>query len=80
MLLSRDAQGQPIAIRREDYSAPAYWIDTVELTFDLVGVADRTVEQRCHRDGCGGDAQRRWHDQIHDLLLSGWRWGGRRSR
>ncbi|MEB0055892.1 MULTISPECIES: aminopeptidase N [unclassified Variovorax] len=34
-MLLRDAQGQPVAIRREDYVAPAYWIDTVELTFDL---------------------------------------------
>ncbi|RST51025.1 aminopeptidase N [Variovorax sp. MHTC-1] len=31
----RDAQGEPVAIRREDYRAPAYWIDTVDLTFDL---------------------------------------------
>jgi aminopeptidase N len=29
------AQGQSIAIRRDDYAAPAYWIDTVDLTFDL---------------------------------------------
>src|SRR5574344_64944 len=28
-------QGQAAAIQRLDYSAPAYWIDTVELTFDL---------------------------------------------
>ena len=34
-MLLRDAQGQPVAIRREDYVAPAYWVDTVELTFDL---------------------------------------------
>ena len=34
-MLLRDAQGQPVAIRREEYVAPAYWIDTVELTFDL---------------------------------------------
>ncbi|MDP9900057.1 aminopeptidase N [Variovorax ginsengisoli] len=35
MLQQRDGQGQPVAIRREDYTAPAWWIDTVELTFDL---------------------------------------------
>jgi len=35
MLQQRDGQGQPIAVRREDYTAPAWWIDTVELTFDL---------------------------------------------
>ncbi len=27
--------GQATAIRREDYTAPAFWIDTVDLTFDL---------------------------------------------
>lgn len=32
---SGDGAGQTIAIRREDYTAPAYWIDSVELTFDL---------------------------------------------
>lgn len=45
MLLSRDAQGQPIAIRREDYSAPAYWIDTVELTFDLDPAKTRVLNR-----------------------------------
>jgi aminopeptidase N len=28
-------EGQPTAIRREAYAAPAFWIDTVDLTFDL---------------------------------------------
>ena len=28
-------EGQPTAIRREAYTAPAFWIDTVDLTFDL---------------------------------------------
>ena len=28
-------EGQTKAIRRVDYTAPAYWIDTVDLTFDL---------------------------------------------
>ncbi|MFM8575528.1 MAG: aminopeptidase N, partial [Limnohabitans sp.] len=28
-------EGQATAIRREDYTAPAFWIDTVDLTFDL---------------------------------------------
>ncbi|KAF1022033.1 MAG: Aminopeptidase N [Paracidovorax wautersii] len=31
----RDELGQPVAIRREDYTATPYWIDTVDLTFDL---------------------------------------------
>ena len=28
-------EGQPTAIHREAYAAPAFWIDTVDLTFDL---------------------------------------------
>ena len=28
-------EGQTAAVRRQDYSAPAFWIDTVDLTFDL---------------------------------------------
>ncbi|MBU0892823.1 MAG: aminopeptidase N, partial [Gammaproteobacteria bacterium] len=32
---SGDSAGPAAAIRREDYTAPAYWIDSVELTFDL---------------------------------------------
>lgn len=44
-MLQRDAQGQPIAIRREDYSAPAYWIDTVELTFDLDPAKTRVLNR-----------------------------------
>ena len=32
---SGDGAAPAIAIRREDYTAPAYWIDSVELTFDL---------------------------------------------
>ncbi|MBW8759093.1 MAG: aminopeptidase N, partial [Burkholderiales bacterium] len=28
-------EGSPALIRREDYTAPAYWVRTVDLTFDL---------------------------------------------
>ncbi len=28
-------EGQAAAVRREDYTAPAFWIDAVDLTFDL---------------------------------------------
>ena len=45
MLLQRDAQGQPIAIRRDDYAAPAYWIDTVDLTFDLDPAKTRVLNR-----------------------------------
>lgn len=45
MLLSRDAQAQPVAIRREDYTAPAWWIDTVDLTFDLDPAKTRVLNK-----------------------------------
>jgi len=45
MLLSRDAQAQPVAIRREDYRPPAYWIDTVDLTFDLDPAKTRVLNR-----------------------------------
>ena len=35
MLRLRDGQGQSAAIHSEDYTAPAFWIDTVDLSFDL---------------------------------------------
>jgi len=44
-MLLRDAQDQPMAIRREDYSAPAYWIDTVDLTFDLDPAKTRVLNR-----------------------------------
>ncbi|MFS2162856.1 aminopeptidase N [Variovorax sp. Varisp62] len=44
-MMLRDAQGQPIAIRREDYAAPAYWIDTVDLTFDLDPAKTRVLNR-----------------------------------
>ncbi|MFT4268922.1 MAG: aminopeptidase N [Xenophilus sp.] len=45
MPLSRDAQTQPAAIRREDYTPPAYWIDTVDLTFDLDPAKTRVLNR-----------------------------------
>ncbi|HYP71636.1 MAG TPA: aminopeptidase N [Variovorax sp.] len=45
MLQLRDAQGQAVAIRREDYTAPPYWIDTVDLTFDLDPAKTRVLNR-----------------------------------
>jgi len=45
MLQLRDAQGQPIAIRRDEYTAPAFWIDTVDLTFDLDPAKTRVLNR-----------------------------------
>ena len=45
MLLMRDGQGQATAVRREDYTAPAFWIDTVDLTFDLDPTKTRVLNR-----------------------------------
>jgi len=42
---SGDAVAHPAAIRREDYTAPAYWIDSVELTFDLDPAKTRVLNR-----------------------------------
>ncbi len=38
-------EGQATAIRREDYTAPAFWIDTVDLTFDLDPAKTRVLNK-----------------------------------
>ncbi|MEY4736993.1 MAG: hypothetical protein RL302_1312 [Pseudomonadota bacterium] len=35
MLQLRDENGPAVVVHRGDYTAPAYWIDTVDLSFDL---------------------------------------------
>ena len=47
MLQLRDGQApvDPMAILREDYVAPAWWIDTVELTFDLDPAKTRVLNR-----------------------------------
>jgi aminopeptidase N len=37
--------GQPTAIQREAYAAPAFWIDTVDLTFDLDPTKTRVLSK-----------------------------------
>ncbi|WP_396441415.1 aminopeptidase N [Limnohabitans sp.] len=37
--------GQPTAIQREAYAAPAFWIDTVDLTFDLDPTKTRVLNK-----------------------------------
>ncbi len=34
-------QQPPVTIHRKDYTAPAYWVNTVEMGFDLDPVATR---------------------------------------
>jgi len=38
-------EGQPTAIHREAYAAPAFWIDTVDLTFDLDPTKTRVLNK-----------------------------------
>ena len=41
----RDETGQSLAIQRADYSAPAFWIDTVDLCFDLDPTKTRVLNK-----------------------------------
>jgi aminopeptidase N len=43
--LNGEGAGQAIAINRLDYTAPAYWIDTVDLTFDLDPAKTRVLNK-----------------------------------
>ena len=38
-------EGQATAVRREDYTAPAFWIDTVDLSFDLDPAKTRVLNK-----------------------------------
>ena len=41
----REGQAPALAIQRADYTAPAYWIDTVDLCFDLDSVKTRVLNK-----------------------------------
>ena len=43
-------EGQPALVRREDYAPPPFWIDSVDLSFDLDPAKTRVLN-RMH----GGD-------------------------
>ena len=38
-------EGPTTVVRREDYTAPAYWIDTVDLSFDLDPAKTRVLNR-----------------------------------
>ena len=38
-------EGQAVAVRRENYTAPAFWIDTVDLVFDLEPAKTRVLNR-----------------------------------
>ena len=45
MLQLREASGPAAVIHRGDYTAPAYWIDTVDLSFDLDPTKTRVLNK-----------------------------------
>ena len=45
MLQTREGSGPAAAIHRGDYTAPAYWIDTVDLSFDLDPAKTRVLNK-----------------------------------
>ncbi|MBK9346935.1 MAG: aminopeptidase N [Burkholderiales bacterium] len=45
MMLLRDSHGPATAVQRSDYSAPAFWVDTVDLTFDLDPAKTRVLNR-----------------------------------
>ncbi|MDM0043845.1 aminopeptidase N [Variovorax dokdonensis] len=63
----RDIQGQPVAIHREDYAPPAYWIDTVDLTFDLDPAKTRVLNRmRIRRNADASNQPLRLHgDELN---------------
>ena len=42
---NRDGQGQAVSIQRLDYQPPAYWIDSIDLTFDLDPAKTRVLNK-----------------------------------
>ena len=45
MNLLREANGPTTVVRREDYAPPAFWIDTVDLSFDLDPLKTRVLNK-----------------------------------
>ena len=45
MKLLRDSHGPATMVKRSDYSAPAFWVDTVDLTFDLDPAKTRVLNR-----------------------------------
>ena len=52
-----ESAGQALAINRLDYSAPAYWIDIVDLTFDLDPAKTRVLNKMHVRRNANVDVQ-----------------------
>ena len=50
-------QGPSVAIQRADYTAPAYWVDTVDLCFDLDPIKTRVLNKMTLRRNADVPAQ-----------------------
>ncbi len=57
MLLFRDGEGAAAVTRREDYTAPAWFIDTVDLTFDLDPAKTRVLNKMRLRRNAAAPSQ-----------------------
>ncbi|MBP9734279.1 MAG: aminopeptidase N [Rhodoferax sp.] len=57
MLQLLDANGPATVVRRADYTPPAYWIDTVALTFDLDPAKTRVLNKMTLRRNAAVPAQ-----------------------
>ncbi len=53
----REGQAPALTINRADYTAPAYWIDTVDLTFDLDPAKTRVLNKMHIRRNAAVDVQ-----------------------
>ena len=77
----RDGNGQSTAIHRADYSAPAFWIDTVELCFDLDPAKTRVLNKMTLRRNTDVATQAlRLHGEELNLarvLVNGAEWAAR---
>jgi len=64
----RDAQAPATAIHRADYQAPAWWIDTVDLAFDLDPAKTRVLNKmRVRRNGAVPAQPLRLHGEELNL-------------
>ncbi|MBV5333827.1 aminopeptidase N, partial [bacterium] len=57
MLQLRDASGPATVVRRADYAPPAFWIDTVHLSFDLDPAKTRVLNKMTLRRNADVPAQ-----------------------
>ena len=66
-------EGSPALVRREDYLAPAYWIRTVDLCFDLdpaktIVASKLRIERNLERQAIHGTEPLRLHGEQIDVL------------